>query len=404
MKSQMIGYHDALRLTLETVPCLQNKYLPLLEALDAASAENMHGRVASPSVTSSLKDGYAVQSEDICNATPDTPVRLKVVGTAAAGGDKGAGVNRGESVRILTGAGIPEGADAVVSEEFTCREGDDVMVNIHAEPGRNIFRRGDDVAIGDLICKKGDRMTPGLIGLLAAAGYHEISVFKRPKVSLIATGDEILIPGAPLIEGKLYASNLATLTAWCRRYGMETEMAVVRDDERTILRHFENVLPRCDALLTSGGAWTGDRDLVVKVLNTLGWKQYFHRIRIGPGKAVGFGILQGKPVFVLPGGPPSNLLAFLTIALPGLLKMSGFNTPDLPQVEATVKQTVKVRNIDWTQFIFGKLVADSGQSFFEPYKLKSRLQSMAHAKGIIAVPEGELKIEKGSRVSVRLLS
>jgi molybdopterin molybdotransferase len=243
-----------------------------------------------------------------------------------------------------------------------------------------------------------------VLGILAAAGFGTVPAYKRPAVGIVATGDEVVAAGQPLPEGKLYASNLVTLNAWCRRYGMGTLLRVVCDEKETLRSCIEAAITSCDALLTSGGAWTGDRDLVARILGELGWKKSFHRIRIGPGKAVGFGKLMGKPVFILPGGPPSNLTAFLQIALPGLLKLCGYAAPHLPLMSATLCQDISVRTKGWTQFVFGVLKAEDGRMQFQPLELKSRLQSMARAEAIVCVPEGINWLPKGSVVQVQLLS
>ena len=150
-----------------------------------------------------------------------------------------------------------------------------------------------------------------------------VPVFRKPVVGIIGTGDEIVEPGNPLAEGKLYASNIITLAGWCNRYKMKTRMTIVKDDYDALFNALKILSEETDAVITSGGAWTGDHDMVAQVLEGLGWEEVFHRIRIGPGKAVGFGMLNKKPVFILPGGPPSNLMGFLQIALPGLLALSG---------------------------------------------------------------------------------
>ena len=156
-------------------------------------------------------------------------------------------------------------------------------------------------------------------------------------------------------------------------------------------------------MITSGGAWTGDHDLVAKVLEGLGWKQVFHRIRIGPGKAVGFGILDEKPVFILPGGPPSNLMGFLQIALPGLLALSGNASPSLPVISAVLGSELKGREPDWTDFFFGALKPGDQLPTFYPLKTRSRLSSMAEATAVASLPEGKASLPKGSTVLVQLL-
>jgi len=399
-----IGYAEALERVLGRIGPIGRETAPIVECTGRVAADDLFAKVDSPSVDASLKDGYAVRSEEIENASPDRPVRLRVVDSAAPGTPAVEKIFGGEAIRILTGAKIPRGADAVVAEEFACAEMQDVIVTNNAEPGRNIFSKGADVALGERMCVQGDLLTPGVLGILAAAGFGEVPVYKRPCAAIVATGDEVVAAGRPLPEGKLYASNLVTLNAWCRRYGMETHLQVVRDEREVLRRCLETAAGSCDAVLTSGGAWTGDRDLVAKILEELGWQKCFHRIRIGPGKAVGFGVLRGKPVFILPGGPPSNLTAFLQIALPGLLKLCGHAEPHLPRIAATLDQDIFVRDSDWTQFIFGSIDIENGSMHFSLLELKSRLQSMARAGAMVCVPEGVLKLSKGTVVQVQLLS
>jgi len=395
MTHEFIGYSEALALTLSNISSLDTESVYLSECQDRVAACDLYALVDSPSVDASLKDGFAICSKDIEQASPEQPVTIQLLGSAAAGIPFEGTMRTMCAVRILTGGKIPQGADAVVSEEFTKIDGDKVRVMNHSEPGRNIFSKGKDVAIGECMVKKGTRLSPGLIGILAAAGHSAVSVFRRPRVAMIATGDEVVMPGKPLPEGKLYASNLTTLNAWCRRFGMTVTLEQVSDNQDLIKEKIVYAMGHSDALITSGGAWTGDRDLVVAMLEQLGWTQYFHRIRIGPGKAVGFGLLKGKPVFVLPGGPPSNLLAFLAIALPGLMKLGGDSGPALPSVHVRIGKKIAVRDKNWTQFIFGTLEAGDDYPVFMPLELDSRLRSMAMAQVVMAVPEGMDGMEQG---------
>jgi len=403
MKNNLIGHEQALKLTFEHISPLESEIIPLTECANRVTANELCSLVNSPSVDASLKDGYAVRSKEIENADEKNPVCLKLTGVASAGTKSTDIVEPGAAIRILTGAKIPKGADAVIAEEFTEKEDNRVIVKFFAEPGRNILPKGSDVAQGEQIVAAGTRLVPGMVGLLAAAGYGEIPVIRNPKVAIIATGDEVVAPGSPLLEGKLFASNLMTLNAWCFRYGFKTMTDIVKDDALKIKEKLHYYNQTCDAILTSGGAWTGDRDFVVRILEELGWKQIFHRIRIGPGKAVGFGILNKKPVFVLPGGPPSNLLGFLQIALPGLLKLAGHQKPALSKMSVILEQDVTGIHIDWTQFVFGHFIAKQDQTFFRPLKMVSRLQSMARAEGIISIPEGKVHIPAGTELSAQLL-
>ena len=403
MPKEEMGHKEALQATLDTIKPLASEIVSLDEGSDRIVAENLYSKVCSPSIDSSMKDGYAVRSEDIADATPEIKVTLKVIDMAAAGIPAHKTVTDGTAIRIQTGARIPEGATAVLAEEFATRTGDMLTVFNNAHAGRNIMPKGADVGNGERIATKGNRLTPGMIGLLAAAGYSQIPVYRQPSLVILATGDELVLPGQPLPDGKLYASNLEMLKAWCRRYGIYTSFSVLIDQPDIITKSIAEAIDAHDAVITSGGAWSGDRDFVAETLNTLGWKKVFHWIRIGPGKPVGFGMLKNKPVFLLPGGPPSNFTAFLQIALPGLLTLSGDRRPSLPTMPVKLSQTLTCRHIDWTEFVYGTLTPGDDNTIFKPMKLTSRIKSIASAEGVVAIPEGVKSIAADSMVTAQLL-
>ena len=184
---------------------------------------------------------------------------------------------------------------------------------------------------------------------------------------------------------------------------MKSRMAIVKDDQEAIFSALKVLSEETDAVITSGGAWTGDFDMVAQVLEKLGWKEVFHRIRIGPGKAVGFGILEKKPVFILPGGPPSNLMGFLQIALPGLLALSGHTNTGLPAINARLASEISDGKSDWTDFFFGTLELGDGLPTFHPMKKRSRLSSIAKATAVASIPEGQDCLLEGSVINVQLL-
>lgn len=400
----VIAFDEALRLTLEHTAALPVETVPLLAAGGRVAGQDLPARVNAPSLDVSLKDGYAILAADIRAAGPDAPVHLDLVGSLAAGGDwQGGALQPGQAVRILSGAALPPGADAVVAEEFTQAGAGGVIVLKWAEPGRNVLPRGSDVQAGRPVVPGGQKLSPAAIGLLAAAGYQEVAVVRRPRVAILATGDEVLAPGQPMVDGKLYASNLYTLAAWCLRYGLAVETFVLPDDAAAIRPVLQCCLERFDAVLTSGGAWKGERDLVVHILDALGWQKIYHRVRMGPGKAVGFGLFAGKPVFCLPGGPPSNHMAFIQLGLPGLLKLAGEPEPGLPQALAVLAETI-TGQVDWTQFVHGRLVPEDGCQLFQPLKYRSRLQEMAETGAVVKIPEGQSELAAGSAIRVQLVS
>lgn len=403
MNDVSLGLAEALQITLDHMKPLAVEHILLADSTDRIAASDLSARVDSPSIDSSSKDGYAVLSRDVAGATPELPVCLKIAGHLAAGGKTEMEHKQGTTVRVLTGARIPAGADAVVSDEFVQPKGNDILVMNFAEPGQNILPRGRDVECRQCIIKQGQQISPGMIGLIAAAGHSIVPVFKNPTVAILGTGDEIVAPGEPLGEGKMYASNIMTINAWCTRYRMKTLMKVAGDDVDSLTHALKILSADADAIITSGGAWKGERDLVGQTLEGLGWQQCFHRIRIGPGKAVGFGMLDEKPVFILPGGPPSNLIGFLEIALPGLLALAGHATPRLPTIRARLAADLEGRERDWTRFFFGSLKEEEGLPVFHPLNSSSRLRDMAEADAIASLPEGTGRLLKGTAIAVQVL-
>ena len=404
-----IGFEEALSLTLANIEPLAAEAVDLLDATGRVLASDVEAGVDSPSVDASLKDGYAVHSTDVEAATSASPRTLAVIGEATAGHPSDAAVRPGAAIRITSGAPIPEGADAVVANEFCREEGGQVLVSLHAGPGRNILPRGSDIEAGRAVLSRGEELEPARLGLLAAAGAGSVEVVRRPKVSIVATGDEIVAPGAPLEPGKLFASNLVTLASWLNRFGIDGRTGIVGDSEEALAEALLRMRDGSEALLTSGGAWTSKKDLVVSLLDRLGWRKLYHRVRFGPGKAVAFGIWEGRPTFCLPGGPPSNEMAFLQLALPGLLRMAGLNRPPFPVLRARLTKEVRGRDRRWTQFVHAKLSWEKDAPEVPPtlrvtpYRPKSRLRSMAGAEAIIKIPEGEDRIEAGEIVEVQVL-
>ncbi len=403
MKNMSLGLKDALRLTLKNIRPLLPENIPLAESVDRIAASDLYALVDSPSMDSSRKDGYAVLSHEVANTTPENPVQLQLLGSMAAGGKQNIPIRLGTTVRVLTGARIPIGADAVVAEEFTIKKNNKIYIQAPAEP-KNILRRGSDVTWGKRILRKGQKISPIMIGLLAVAGHSMISVFRNPIAGIIGTGDELVKPGKTLSQGKLYASNIITLAGWCNKYKIKSRMAIVKDNHGTMFNTLQTLSRKTDVIITSGGAWTGDHDIIAEVLEELGWKKVFHRIRIGPGKAVGFGTLNNKPVFILPGGPPSNLIGFLQIALPGLLALAGYSDPGLSTTKAKLASDLKDGKPDWTDFFFGILKSGDELPVFHPLNKRSRLSSITDATAIASIPEGQDFLVEGSVISVQLLT
>ncbi len=374
---------------------------PLHQAEGFVLARPIYALFDVPTKDVSLKDGFAVRSQDVAHASPEHPVTLRLVGQCYAGQNLTLSLRPGEAIRLTSGAVIPQGADAVLAEEFVRLKHGTLLALADASPGRNILFRGADIRRGNLLLEAGTCLHPPDLGLLASAGHAEVPVYPRPKVLVVAIGDEIVPVGKPLQEGKVFASNLLTIYSWLRYFGFEVETKVVPDQKEALVAMIQEFEGRFDALVTSGGAWKGERDLIVRTLDSLGWEKVFHRLRLGPGKALAFGLLKGRPVFCLPGGPPSNQAAFLLLALPGLLRLSGKKTA-FPKVRALLLEEVS-GTPSWTQVFFGLLEKRGETLVFHPQKPKSRLEYLAEATGWLLLPEGESRLPAGSLVSISVL-
>jgi molybdopterin molybdotransferase len=397
-----IGFKEALDLTLSNLPDNDTEILPLNRLTAKILAKDIVAKVDCPSISTSRKDGFAVLSTDLSGAGDQTPVTLSVIGSLAAGCSAELEIKSGQTVRVTTGAPLPKGADAVLSEEFCTQDHNKIIAYNTAHSGRNIQMQGRDIRRRQTVAQKGEQLFPALIGLLAAAGMDAAPVYRSPKVAVIATGDEVLPPGAPLTKGKLYASNMIEICAWLSMLGFQYTAALVPDRRQAIKNAVTKLFSDVDVFLTSGGAWGSERDLILEVVNNLNWQGIYHRVRMGPGKPVAFGLLDKKPFFCLPGGPPSNEMAFLQLAMPALLKMKGAPPAVFPVASARLSETVFGKK-DWTDFVHARLENQNNQLLVHPARLKSALQSMASKEALIIIPEDRKEIAAGETIDIQLM-
>ncbi len=356
----------------------------------------------SPSSGSSLKDGYAVVSDDISNASKYSPVDLTITGTILAGDAHSITIKPGEAARIMTGASIPEGATAVLASEFSHEHADGKKVTAFADAGagKNILEKGGEIRAGQCLADSGQLITPAFAGLLAASGVGNVPVYTLPVVALVATGSEIVRQGTALASGQIFQSNQYVTRSWLNAYGFKAEIFLVRDDYQSLKAMIVSLLPRFDIIITSGGLLAGDRDLVLPVMEELGTEYFFQRVKMGPGKGVCLGTCNGKIIFNLPGGPPSNYLAFMLLALPGVLKISGRTEPFRPILKARLETKIMGRR-EWTQFSFAqKRREGDGRLSVSPCDPGSRLMKIAMSDCVIEVPEGTDVLERGQLVNV----
>lgn len=311
------------------------------EALNKVLAEDVKAPINTPPYPRSLVDGYVVNYLDVKEASEDKPVKLKVKGRVRVGEHPDLTLRRGESVEIDTGAVIPKGGNAVVPVEETKCVDNYVLIYRPVGYGENIAWPGNDISSSELVATKGTLVTPELIGVLASLGISKVKVFRKPKVCIISTGNELIEPGNELIKGKVYDVNTYALTSKLKSLGYECiSLGIVPDDEVKLRKVLSRAMELCDVVVISGGSSAGPEDLVYRVLSDLG-KLIVHGIRLKPGKPTAIAVINDKPVFGLPGNPVSALMNFELIVKPYLMKLSGLKPPKPQSIKATLATMVK---------------------------------------------------------------
>jgi molybdopterin molybdotransferase len=333
----MISEEEARNRILEAVSPRPERTVLLSDALDCFSARDVVARLPLPMFDNSAMDGYAVVA-----SSSRKGVRLQVIGEQPAGPDRQLRISPGEAVRIFTGAPIPAGADAVVMQEDTTRENDEVVVNVDIDPGEFVRRRGCDLADGQKILARGERLRPTTIALLASQGFTDVTIADEVNAAVVSTGDEIVMPGRKLDQGQIYDSNSILLEALLQRCGASVTSVEHCPDQREPLIDAIRCGIKNHVLVITGGISVGEHDLVQATLRSMGAKIDIWRVAIKPGKPFLFGQVNGCAVFGLPGNPVSAFVTFLQFVHPAILKMMGANNLDLPKTSARL--TVDLTN------------------------------------------------------------
>ena len=395
---------------------LSPRRLGLDDALGCVLAEDVVALDDVPPFANSAMDGFAVHSADVAGASAENPVRLTVVATTMAGAAPAAEVAPGSAVRIMTGAPMPPGADAVVpvessrpvepsstAETSSAAEAVDLLEAVPV--GRHVRPAGDDLAAGAAVLAAGTRLRPAHLGVLASAGARNPLVVPRPLVGVMSTGDELVDDDRPLGPGQIRESNRPTLVAALRSFGCDAvDLGTVPDDADALADALTRAAASCDAVVTSGGVSMGEADLVKVVLADLAdmvWMQ----VAIRPAKPFAFGLLDGVPVFGLPGNPVSSLVSLAVLAVPGLRRLAGRSEPGLPTVTAVA--AAELRRHGGERVELPRVVVrwqPDGTLTAEPVAAQGshQLGATAGANALAVVPPGE-PIAAGAAVEVILL-
>jgi molybdenum cofactor synthesis domain-containing protein len=408
----VIEYEQVQRSILETVATLEPIEVAARDALGLVLAADVTSAGPIPPFANTAMDGYAVRAHSTLGASDDAPVRLRVVGELPAGHAPTTPVGDGEAIRIMTGAPMPDGADAIVIVERTERDGEDgVRVFAEAEEGDHVRAAGGDVAPGEVVFRPGARLGPAHLGVLASIDVSRVRVFPRPRVGVLSTGDE-LVESGPLSPGKIRDGNRPMLLALVRRAGLEgIDLGIARDDEEAMTATLDAALSRCDAVLTSGGVSVGDYDFVSAALERLAADDTDERARVDwyqvairPAKPLCFAFVRGRPVFGLPGNPVSSLVSFELFARPALLAMAG--SPDCFRREVTARAAhAMARRPDGKVHLDRVVVTvDDGRYVVTSVgkQESNALAATASADGFALLPDGD-GIDEGADVTVMLL-
>ncbi|TET25601.1 MAG: molybdopterin molybdotransferase MoeA [Dehalococcoidia bacterium] len=409
----MISVDQALEKVLGLVDVLESESSPILDCLGQVLAEDIYSDIAVPPWDNSAMDGYALQAQDTKGASQQWPRLLSVVDTVTAGSISKYKVKAGTAIRIMTGAPMPDGADAVVKFEDTDEDrrkaaGDEIGILVAVKKGANVRRAGEDISQGSLVLSKGTVIRPAEVGVLASLGCGQVKVIRRPLVAILATGDELVEIGQPLPSGKIYDSNTYSVAALVRRYGgIPKILGIASDSEASLTAGLRQGLD-ADMIITTGGVSMGDYDVVRDVLAKEG-ELVFWKVGMKPGKPLAFGFLKGGggrkiPHFGLAGNPVSTMVNFELFVRPAILKMMGRKNLTKPTVEAAIEGAIVNRD---GRRIFARAVVEKGTGGYLARLTGPQgsgiLTSMSLANGLVIVPEDKKGVVAGDIVQVMML-
>nr|AGT29718.1 molybdenum cofactor biosynthesis protein [Clostridium ragsdalei P11] len=313
----MIDVHEAFNIVMNNTKLLKSEDMSLINSLNRVLAEDISSKDNLPPFDKSCMDGYALKSED----TKEKMSKFQIKGSIKAGDFSDIVLKNGEAIKIMTGAPVPKGADAIIQIEKVKVEGKELHVLEKVSPGTNIFKTGEEIKIGDVALKKGKIVRPAEIGLLASLGYTKIKCYKVPKIIIINTGDELINIDQNLMQGKIRNCNEYTLIALIKNLNAEVKSyGIIRDDKNKIFNAIKTAFEEGDIIITTGGASVGDYDFIEDVLKEIGTDIKFTSVAIKPGKPVVFATFKDKLFFGLPGNPLSVINSFESFVAPSIKK------------------------------------------------------------------------------------
>ena len=398
---------EALQIVLEHAPPLGAETTSVSDARGRVLAEGVCSTRQLPPADNSAMDGYAVRSEDLVSASAAHPVTLEVICEIPAGGSAERVLRAGEAARVLTGAPIPPGSDAVVMQEDTLREGNRVKISVAPRPRAHVRDAGEDVQIGDQVLAPGTLVGPAEIGMLASLGRSVVSLHRRPRVAILSGGDELVEPDGDTGGGRIVASNAYAIAAQCLEVGAEpVYLGIARDTPEDIEQRLRAGL-RADVIVSSAGVSVGDRDYVRGVLEKLGCSLLFWGVKMKPGYPLTFGRFEsgdGPIVFGLPGNPVSAMVTFEQFVRPALRKLAGRRSLFRPTVRARLADRLH-KQTDRLHFVRVDLEREGDEIIARSTGNQSSgvSRSMLLARGLLIFPAEARELRAGDSATVQIL-
>jgi len=403
------GFHKrtpvdkALNTLLRKVKPLGAERVQLVDALDRVLAQKVVALHDSPPFSRGAMDGYALKGENTFGASQTNPIYFKLKGKVLTGETMNLRIHEFEAARIMTGAPMPEGANAVAMFEYVKEIEDEIEVLKPVTPGKNVSLKGEDVKKGDVLLRKGRKIKPQDVAIMATMGAAELPVYRQPTVGIIATGDELREPGSMLRSAEIYNANSYALHALVERSGGLPEIrGIVGDDYEGMKGAVRNAL-RADLVLISGATSVGERDFIPKVTADLG-EVLIHGVAMRPGEPTGFGVVDDKLVFMLPGYPVAAIFAYETFVRPVLEKMQGLETSRIyPKIRGQLKRKI-ASELGRRDYVRVRLDFTGEQPMVEPIRTSGSgiISSLVRADGFVVVPENTEGLEQGTIVEVNV--